>query len=88
MLRTEIKELFKSMDSFGGKEITVGGWVRTIRTSKSLGFIELNDGSTFRNLQVVFEDGKINNFKEIGKSNVGSALVVKGELVLNPCRFY
>lgn len=84
MLRTEIKELFKSMDSFGGKEITVGGWVRTIRTSKSLGFIELNDGSTFRNLQVVFEDGKINNFKEIGKSNVGSALVVKGELVLTP----
>ena len=84
MLRTEIKELFQSMDSFGGKEITVGGWVRTIRTSKSLGFIELNDGSTFRNLQVVFEDGKVSNFKEIGKTNVGSALVVKGEVILTP----
>ena len=84
MLRTEIKELFNSGETFGGKQITVGGWVRTIRTSKALGFIELNDGSTFRNLQVVFEDSKVSNFKEIGKTNVGSALIVTGELILTP----
>ncbi len=84
MLRTEVRELFKAPDSFADGEITVGGWVRTIRTSKSLGFIELNDGSSFRNLQVVFEDSKLENFKEIGKCNVGSALVVTGPLVLTP----
>ena len=84
MLRTEIKQLFAAPEQLQEGEITVGGWVRTIRTSKALGFIELNDGSSFRSLQVVFEDGKVANFKEIGKCNVGSALVVRGRLVLTP----
>ena len=84
MQRTEIKQLMAEKDSFANKNITVCGWVKTIRTSKSIGFIEINDGSFFNNLQIVFEDGRINNFKEIDKVNVGSALVVEGEVVLTP----
>ena len=84
MKRTEIKSIYTSQNEFGGKEITVGGWVRTVRDAKSIGFIELNDGSSFKSLQVVFEDSKINNFKEIAKLNVGSSVIVTGELVLTP----
>ena len=84
MKRTEIKSIYTSQKEFGGKEITVGGWVRTVRDAKSIGFIELNDGSCFKSLQVVFEDSKVNNFKEIAKLNVGSSVVVTGELVLTP----
>ena len=82
MQRTEIKTLYTSNPGEG--KLTVCGWVRTIRSSKALGFIELNDGSSFQNLQVVFEDGKVDNFKEISKLNVGSALAVHGTLVLTP----
>ena len=56
MKRTTIKELYKTPDSFAGQKITVGGWVRTLRASNVFGFIELNDGSCFKNLQVVFEE--------------------------------
>lgn len=84
MKRLEIKKLYADFSSLSDKEITVCGWVKTIRDSKSLGFIELNDGSSFKNLQVVFEDNKINNFKEVTKYNVGSAVVVKGIVVLTP----
>ena len=76
MQRTEIKKLFS--------QITVCGWAKTIRSSKALGFIDLSDGSCFGSLQVVFEDGKVPNFKEIAKQNVGAALVVKGNIVLTP----
>ena len=84
MTRIEIKKLYADADGFSGQTVTVCGWVKTIRDSKSLGFIELNDGSCFKNLQVVFEDGKVENFKEVCKYNVGSALVVTGEVVLTP----
>lgn len=84
MQRTEIKSLMAEKDSFASKKVTVCGWVKTIRTSKSIGFIEINDGSCFNNLQIVFEDGRINNFKEIDKVNVGSALVIEGEVILTP----
>ncbi len=84
MKRTEIKSIYTSQKELGGKQITVCGWVRTVRDAKSIGFIELNDGSCFKSLQVVFEDSKINNFKEIAKLNVGSSVVVTGELVLTP----
>lgn len=84
MTRVEIKKLFADADSYTEGSITVCGWVKTIRDSKALGFIELNDGSCFRNLQVVFEADKIDNFKEVAKYNVGSALVVTGQLVLTP----
>lgn len=80
----KIKELFKNFSALGEKEVEINGWVRTMRVSKSLGFIEINDGSFFKNVQIVFEDGKISNFAEIGKVNVGAALRIKGTLVLTP----
>lgn len=84
MTRVEIKKLFSDISSYEGKPVTVCGWVKTIRDSKALGFIEINDGSCFKNLQIVFEDSKISNFKEVCKYNVGSALVVTGNIVLTP----
>lgn len=84
MDRIEIKALYSDFSAYDGSTITVAGWVKTIRDSKALGFIELNDGSCFKNLQIVFEDGKINNFKEVTKYNVGAALVIKGKVILTP----
>lgn len=84
MTRVEIKKLFSDVSSYENKPIVVCGWVKTIRDSKSLGFIEINDGSCFKNLQVVFEDSKVSNFKEVCKYNVGSAIVVTGNIVLTP----
>ncbi len=84
MTRVKIKKLFSDVSSYESKPVTVCGWVKTIRDSKALGFIEINDGSCFKNLQVVFEDSKISNFKEVCKYNVGSALVVTGNIVLTP----
>ena len=84
MTRTEIASLYQSPASFSGKKVTVCGWVRTIRDSKALGFMELNDGSCFKGVQVVFEDKKIDNFKEIAKLNVGAAVTVNGEFVETP----
>ncbi len=84
MLRTAIKEIFQSPQNFADKEVTVCGWARTIRASNAFGFIELNDGSYFSNLQVVFEEQFLDNYKEIAKQNVGASLIVKGTLVLTP----
>ncbi|WP_407921745.1 asparagine--tRNA ligase [Anaeromassilibacillus senegalensis] len=82
--RTEITELYKKAQELGGKSVLVCGWVRTIRDSKALGFIDLNDGSCFKGVQVVFEADKLSNYKDIAKLNVGSAIVVTGELLLTP----
>ena len=84
MKRTEIKQLFSAPQDFDGAETTVCGWVRTIRDSKAIGFIELNDGSAFKNLQVILEQGSLSNFSEIVKLNVGSAITVHGRVVLTP----
>ena len=84
MDRITIKEIFASPEAFTDKEITVCGWCRTIRASNAFGFIELNDGSCFPNLQVVFEDAKLSNYKVIAKQNVGAALVIKGKIELTP----
>ena len=84
MKRTEIRELYASSAELADKELTVAGWARTIRDSKVIGFIELNDGSCFKGVQIVFEDDKIDNFKEIAKQNVGAAFVVTGTLLLTP----
>ncbi len=84
MKRTEISEIYFDSARLGGKNLIVCGWVRTIRDSKALGFIELNDGSCFRGVQIVFESNKLDNFAEIAKMNVGSALSVTGELILTP----
>ena len=84
MQRTTIRELYAAPQSFGGKEVTLMGWARTLRDSKAFGFIELNDGSHFKNCQVVFERASLANYDEIARQNVGASLVVKGTLVLTP----
>lgn len=84
MQRLMIKQLFADMDSYGGKTVTVCGWCRTIRASNVFGFIELNDGSCFNSLQVVFEQNILDNYDEIAHLNVGSALCVTGTVVLTP----
>ena len=84
MKRELIRHIYESPESFGGKEVTVGGWVRNLRDSKAFGFIDLNDGSYFKSVQVVFERDKINNYDEIVSQNVGAALVVTGVLTLTP----
>ena len=66
------------------REVTVCGWARTIRDMKTFGFIELNDGSCFKNLQVVMSADELNNYKEIAGQNVGAALIVRGAVVLTP----
>ena len=84
MKRLEFRELFSDPQTYASQSITVGGWARSIRASNAFGFIELNDGTTFRNLQIVFEDAMLPNYKEIAKQNVGAALVVRGTFVLTP----
>ena len=84
MQRLLIKTLFAEGEKYADQTVTVCGWARTIRDSKVFGFIELNDGSCFKSLQIVFEQGTIDNFEEIAKLNVGSALVVTGKVVLTP----
>ncbi len=84
MERTHIARIFADQESFGGKTVTVCGWARTIRDMKNFGFVELNDGSCFKNLQVVMEAEKLSNYKEIAAQNVGAALIVKGTVTLTP----
>lgn len=84
MKRVEIANIYKSPSDFTSGEITVCGWVRTQRASKAIGFLEINDGGCFKSLQVVFEDAKISNFKEICRINVGASVIVKGNLLLTP----
>lgn len=84
MLRTHIRQLYVQPQEFGGKTITVMGWARTIRDSKAFGFIELNDGSFFKNCQIVFERETLENYDEIARQNVGASLVVTGAVVLTP----
>ena len=84
MKRVIIKQLLENSEQYANKQITVCGWAKTVRDSKVFGFIELNDGSCFKSLQVVFEESKISNFDEIAHLNVGSALVVTGKVVLTP----
>ena len=78
-----IRDLYRNKEEYLGKKVTVGGWVRSVRDSKTFGFIVLNDGTFFETLQIVYSD-KLDNFAEISKLNVGSAVIVEGELVATP----
>ncbi len=78
-----IRELYRDKEQYIGKDIKVGGWVRSVRDSKTFGFIVLHDGSFFETLQIVYHD-KLNNFSEISKLNVGSAIIIEGTLVATP----
>ena len=80
---TEIRELYRNREEYIGKKITVGGWIRSIRDSKTFGFIVVNDGTFFEPLQIVYGD-KLANFEEISRLNVGAAVVVTGTLVATP----
>ena len=79
-----VKELFRNTQEYEGKEVLIKGWVRNNRNSNKFGFIELNDGSFFKSVQVVYEEEFISNFEEISKAYVATALAVKGQLVLTP----
>jgi asparaginyl-tRNA synthetase len=80
----EIKKLFSEAQVLDGKEVNISGWVRNNRSQKEFGFIDLNDGTVFDSVQVVYESEKIDNFKEVSKFRVGSAVFVTGILVLTP----
>ena len=84
MERTTIAAIFADQEALGGQTVTVMGWARTIRDMKTFGFIELNDGSCFKNLQVVMDANVLDNYKEIAGQNVGAALIVTGQVVLTP----
>ena len=84
MIRTKIREIYKSPEDFGGKTVTIAGWARSIRSSSAVGFIELNDGSFFKTLQIVFENDKIDNYNIIASQNVGTSFVVVGQILLTP----
>lgn len=78
-----VREIYRNREAYLDKEITVGGWVRSVRDSKTFGFLVLHDGTFFETLQIVFHD-KMDNFQEICKLNVGAAVIVKGTLVATP----
>ncbi len=78
-----IRELYKNQEDYINKKITVGGWVRSIRDSKTFGFIVVNDGTFFSPLQVVYND-TLDNFAQISRLNVGAAIIATGTLVATP----
>ncbi len=80
---TDIKELYRNRGEYIGKEVTIGGWVRSNRDSKNFGFLMINDGTFFEQLQVVYGEA-LGNFGEICKVNVGAALIVRGTIVETP----
>ena len=84
MKRTTVKQIYAAPQEFGGKKTVVCGWVKTLRDGKAFGFIELNDGSCFKSVQVVFERENLADYDEIARQNVGASLVVEGTVVLTP----
>jgi len=75
-----IKELYRNAENYYGKEVEISGWIKTVRDSKTFGFIEINDGSFFKNLQVVF-DNSLQNFEEVCKLTLSTSITVVGDLV-------
>ena len=76
-----VRDIYRRREEYLGKEISIGGWVRSVRDSKSFGFIVVSDGTFFETLQVVYHDD-LANFDEISHMNVGTAIIVKGTLVI------
>ena len=79
-----LRELFRNTAEYADKEVLIKGWVRNNRNSNKFGFIELNDGSFFKSVQVVYEEEFIDNFEEVSKAYVATALAVKGKVVVTP----
>ena len=84
MNRLEIINLYNNPENYSDKTVTVCGWIKTLRDSKAIGFIEINDGSCFKGVQIVFEAAKLQNYAEIAKLNVGAAIKVTGKMLLTP----
>lgn len=78
-----MKDLMLSYNEMAGQSVTIGGWIRTVRDSKNFGFIELNDGTTFRNVQIVF-DKTLENFDDVAKYPISTSLIITGEIILTP----
>ena len=76
-----IKQIYRKTEDYIGNDVTVCGWIRTIRVSKLFGFIEINDGTFLKTLQIVIEKDNLDNFEEISKLNVGASIIVEGALV-------
>ncbi len=83
MIQVTVRDLFKNEAAYLNQTIQVSGWIRTVRDSKTFGFIELNDGSFFTNLQIVFDDN-LANFAEVVKFGISTAIIVSGQLVESP----
>jgi asparaginyl-tRNA synthetase len=83
MIKTVVKDLYRNQENFKDKTVQLSGWIRTLRDSKTIGFMELNDGTFFKSVQIVFED-TLDNFKEITKLPISSSVSVEGEFVLTP----
>ena len=83
MKSTLVKQVYRETDKYADQTITLSGWIRNISSSKKFGFIELNDGSFFKNIQIVFEEG-LENFSEVAKFGISSAIIVKGTLIKTP----
>ena len=84
MERTRIAKLYADAEQMGGQAVTVAGWVRSVRDMKNFGFVTLNDGSCFKDLQVVMNRDTLANYDEIARQNAGAALIATGELKLTP----
>lgn len=84
MDRIELKKIAADVAAYAGKTVGVAGWIKTVRDSKAFGFIELSDGSCFKNTQIVFERATLENYDEIAHQNVGAAIFVTGEVVATP----
>lgn len=83
MKYTAVRSFFENMESFDNKEVKIGGWIRTNRASKHFGFIEVNDGTSFKGVQVVYEES-LENFAKVGKLGVAAAITVEGTFILTP----
>ena len=82
--RISLNEIFSKYNEFDGKELLVCGWIRNIRVSKVITFIELNDGSYFKSAQIVLDQDNVSNYKEISQLNIGSSILLKGKLKITP----
>ena len=79
-----VKSLYRNTDEYADKSVKISGWIRTLRASNAFGFIEVNDGSFFKNVQVVFDADKIQNYKEVSKLPISSSISIIGKLILTP----
>ncbi len=80
----QLRQLYANTEQYAGQDVIVRGWIRTNRSSNKFGFVEINDGSCFKSVQVVYEEGNITNYDKISKAPISAALCVTGELVLTP----